>query len=210
MIEFLKTLPSTQSELIDRIKSGKISGKYALVADSQSAGFGSRSNAWESQNGNLFLSFCLKDCEIASDIEKQSISIYFGLILQGFLNKNGSKAWLKWPNDIYVGEKKCGGILTSIVRNFIVCGVGLNLGSSPAGAEILDIKIERNALIYGFLEMVEKQISWKQIFSKLLVEFEKSKNFGATIEGEKVSLKDAILCEDGSILINDKKVYSLR
>ena len=58
--------------------------------------------------------------------------------------------------------------------------------------------------------MVEKQISWKQIFSKLLIEFEKSKKFVATINGKKVPLSEAILCDDGSILINDKKVYSLR
>lgn len=210
VIEFLETLPSTQSELISRIKSGKVFGKYALVAEEQSAGFGSRENEWVSSKGNLFLSFCLKDCEIASDIQKQSLSIYFGLILQEFLNKNGSKAWLKWPNDIYIGENKCGGILTSIVRNFIVCGIGLNLINAPENAEILDIKMKRDTIIYGFLEMVEKQISWKQIFSKLLIEFEKSKKFVATINGKKVPLSEAILCDDGSILINDKKVYSLR
>lgn len=210
MIEFLKSVTSTQNELISRIKSGKISSKYAIVADFQTSGFGSRGNFWQSENGNLFLSFCVAENELVSDLPMQSVSLYFALLMQEFLNKNGSKVWLKWPNDFYINDKKCGGILTQKVEKFFVVGVGMNLISSPLNAEILDIKISRNDLIYGFLNECKKEISWKQIFSKLLIEFKKSQNFNANIDGEKVPLKDAILCEDGSILINNKKVYSLR
>ena len=43
---------------------------------------------------------------------------------------------IKWPNDIYLDEKKLGGILveTSILRgnvNYFLFGVGINLVSNP-------------------------------------------------------------------------------
>ncbi|MFW3328905.1 biotin--[acetyl-CoA-carboxylase] ligase, partial [Aliarcobacter butzleri] len=56
----------------------------------------------------------------------------------------------------------------------------------------------------------EKKISWKQIFSDFKIEFEKSKKFQTTIDNQKISLESAILNDDGSIQINNKKVFSLR
>ena len=42
---------------------------------------------------------------------------------------------IKWPNDLYLDEKKLGGILveTSILRkvNYFLFGVGINLVSNP-------------------------------------------------------------------------------
>jgi BirA family biotin operon repressor/biotin-[acetyl-CoA-carboxylase] ligase len=52
--------------------------------------------------------------------------------------------------------------------------------------------------------------SWKNIFSKYKIEFSFSQRFFAHIDGREVSLKNAILLDDGSINIDDKKVYSLR
>ena len=60
-----------------------------------------------------------------------------------------------------------------------------------------------------FIE-IEKKIPWKQIFSLFKIEFMHSKNFQATVDGIKVSLGNAILNSDGSIQIENKKVFSLR
>ena len=65
-------------------------------------------------------------------------------------------------------------------------------------------------IVDGFINYLNLKISWKQIFSKYLIEFEKSRVFNTHIDGELTSLRDAILLNDGSIMIKDKKVYSLR
>ena len=127
-----------------------------------------------------------------------------------FLETKGSSLWLKWPNDFYVKNKKIGGVITTKIKDFYVCGMGINLISAPPKAGILDIEISPKDLVEGFVLSLEKQIPWKQIFSKFLVEFEKSRNFHSHIENDKISLKDSVLCDDGSIMINNKKVYSLR
>ncbi|KHF12502.1 hypothetical protein PO81_26395, partial [Vibrio parahaemolyticus] len=52
--------------------------------------------------------------------------------------------------------------------------------------------------------------SWKQIFSKYLLEFEKSKIFSAHVDGELRSLENSVLLDDGSIIINNKKQTELQ
>ena len=55
--------------------------------------------------------------------------------------------WLKWPNDVYVGTRKLGGILTEAVTGSdgtleaVVAGVGLNVNVSQqeVPAELIDI-----------------------------------------------------------------------
>ncbi|QMU90548.1 hypothetical protein H3V20_00875 [Campylobacter jejuni] len=55
-----------------------------------------------------------------------------------------------------------------------------------------------------------KKILWKNIFSKYMLEFEKSRKFSVHHEGKVFSLENSFLYEDGSILLGDKRVYSLR
>jgi BirA family biotin operon repressor/biotin-[acetyl-CoA-carboxylase] ligase len=65
-------------------------------------------------------------------------------------------------------------------------------------------------MLKSYFSNLEKKLLWKQIFSEFKIEFEHSKKFQTTIENEKISLRSAILNEDGSIQVNDKKVFSLR
>jgi len=57
---------------------------------------------------------------------------------------------------------------------------------------------------------LEKFPKWKQIFSEFEIEFELSRKFSVHIENYQTSLGDAQLCNDGSLIIGGKKVYSLR
>ncbi|MBQ3675159.1 MAG: biotin--[Campylobacter sp.] len=209
-IEFVESCDSTQTGIISNLKLGVIKPPYCLVANSQSAGLGSRGNAWESVSGNLYFSFCVSESTLPSDLPMSSASIYFAFLMKEYLANLGSKIWLKWPNDFYLSEKKIGGVITTKIKNAFVCGMGLNLAHAPEFAGILDIKVERNSLIYGFFEMLEKKPSWKQIFSKFSLEFHLSQKFGTHSGSEEISLKNAVLCDDGSVIINNKKVYSLR
>lgn len=211
MIEFVDEIDSTQKELCKKVRYKTIKEPFCIVAKSQTAGIGSRQNKWISEYGNLYFSFCLKKENLPNDLKDISVSIYFSYILKEVLKDLGSKIWVKWPNDFYIEDKKIGGVITSKIDDFFVCGIGLNLVSCPQNAAILDINISTSDIVYAFIERLKKRILWKQIFSKFLIEFKKSKEFTShDEENEVVSLKDAILCDDGSILINNKRMYSLR
>ena len=125
------------------------------------------------------------------------------------LRSLGSKAWLKWPNDFYL-EQKIGGILSTKFRDFVVCGIGINIAKAPIYAQTLDIDIEPMTLLSHFEKSLRNLPKWKEILSKFLLEFEKSKKFSVHIDGKATPLRDASLADDGAIIINNKKVYLAR
>lgn len=206
----VESIDSTHLFLCEQIRKGKLSENFAIYALEQSAGVGSRENSWQSSKGNLHLSFCVKDENLPKDLPLASVSIYFAYLLKELLEKYGSKIWLKWPNDLYLEDKKVGGIISAKISNFIIGGVGLNLKFAPQNVALCDVEIPLESLVNAFLEKVEKKILWKDIFSKYMLEFEKSRKFSVHHEGRVFSLENSFLYEDGSILLGDKRVYSLR
>lgn len=104
-----------------------------ILAEHQTAGKGQRQNGWHSQNGkNLTFSLLLyPNFIISENFFDLIITISLGVIkpLQDIL---GNKVNIKWPNDIYYGQKKLGGILIENILagksiKYAVVGIGLNV-----------------------------------------------------------------------------------
>ena len=209
-IRYLETVDSTQKYLKELLLKEKIDPPYAVVSNRQTNGIGSRDNIWSGMDGNLFLSFTIHLKELPSDLKLESSSIYFSYILQNILSELGSKVWLKWPNDFYINDVKMGGMITNIVDDCLICGVGLNLVSSPDEFTTLDIEISKEELLQKFFANIEKKISWKQVFSKYKLEFYRNQKFFTHKNSLRISLGEAELQSDGSIIVNDERIYSLR
>lgn len=206
----LDSVESTQTYLKELIKQKKLSPPVAVVAKMQTDGIGSRDNSWQGMDGNIFLSFALSLEELPKDLKLESSSIYFAYILKETLAEFNSSVWLKWPNDFYVNNKKIGGMITNIVNDTIICGVGINIANSPEGKDKLDVEININQFVERYLMKVKKKSLWKQVFSNYRLEFHKNKDFFTHDENLRISLEDATLQNDGSIVVNDKRMYSLR
>ena len=209
-IEFADSVPSTQKVLVEGLRNGEIQPPFALVAKEQTQGIGSRNNTWSGLEGNLFFSFCMSETALPGDLKGESASIYFSMIMREVLAAHGSKIWLKWPNDFYVGDKKIGGTLTTRVGEIYVCGMGINLKNAPENAGILDIDVSPSVAVGEFCKRLQTAPSWAEIFKKFENEFEKSREFVTHFEGEEVALKDTKLLSDGSLDINGRRVFSLR
>jgi len=209
-IIYLKSIHSTQIYLKEIVKKKQYILPLAVVSDIQTDGVGSRDNSWSGLEGNLFLSFALPLKSLPADLKIESSSIYFAYILKDTLKELDSNVWLKWPNDFYLGNLKIGGMITNMVDDIIVCGVGLNLIDSPQEFGSLDIKISKELLLEKYFKNLEKNISWKQVFSKYKLEFHKNKKYFTHNNNLKISLDDATLCSDGSILNKGERMYSLR
>jgi len=209
-ILYFKTLSSTQLYLKEQLQSQKLTPPVAIVADRQTQGIGSRENAWTSQEGNLFLSFAIEHNELPNDLPLESVSIYFSYLLKETLCELGSQVFLKWPNDFYIGKKKIGGMITNIVADKLICGVGINLVKAPKGFESLDITINREILIEKYFKKLEKKVLWKQVFSKYKLEFANNKEFFTHSNGKRISLESSTLESDGSLNINGERIYSRR
>jgi len=207
---YLKNVDSTQVYLKKLLQNKNLQLPHAVVADMQTNGLGSRDNSWQGMKGNLFLSFAIPLDSLPDDLKIESSSIYFAYILKDVLNNLNSLVWLKWPNDFYINDFKIGGMITNVVGTTLVCGIGLNLVSSPYEFTILDIKISKDKLLKEYFKKIEKKLLWKQVFSKYKLEFYRNKKFYTHNKSLKISMDNASLQEDGSIIINGERIYSLR
>lgn len=153
----VESIDSTHLFLCEQIRNGKIDGNFAIYALEQTNGVGSRENSWQSSKGNLHLSFCIKEEDLPKDLPLASVSIYFAYLLKELLQEKGSKIWLKWPNDLYLDDKKTGGVISAKISNFIIGGMGLNLKFAPQNTALCDIEISLKDLVSEFLQKVEKK-----------------------------------------------------
>jgi len=103
-----------------------------IMADTQSQGKGQWGNTWHSEQGkNILSSFVFFPDNLA--VENQSIlSWATSLALLETLRNFNIEAQVKWPNDIFVHDKKIAGILieNQLVGNQIqrsIIGIGLNV-----------------------------------------------------------------------------------
>lgn len=209
-ILFLKEVDSTHTYLKNYIKNNSFTKPIAIVTNNQTNGIGSRDNTWEGKNGNLFLSFVIHKDMLPSDLPIQSASIYFSFLLKEVLSYDNSSIWLKWPNDFYIEDKKIGGTITNLSGNLLYCGIGLNLKHVQTEFGFLDIDFDMDKHLNRYFDIIAKNVSWKHIFSKYSLEFIKSCQLKTTVNNQKISLEKAILNDDGSIYIDNKKVFSLR
>ncbi len=206
----LESIDSTQKYLKELIAQGRVTPPYAVVASIQTSGVGSRDNVWQGEENNLFLSFAIPLSDLPQDLKLESASIHFSHIMKETLEEFGSKVWLKWPNDFYINDKKIGGMITNLLSECIVCGIGLNLQNAPDGFDKLDISIKREKLLESYFSNIEKKSLWKQVFSKYKLEFYKNQNFYTHEKNLIISLGEAALQGDGSIVINGERIYSRR
>ncbi|MDE6535940.1 MAG: biotin--[acetyl-CoA-carboxylase] ligase [Muribaculaceae bacterium] len=106
---------------------------FALMALKQNAGRGQRGNSWESESGkNITLSLMLRPegMEAARQFE---ISEAVALGVLDLLRSLGIEdVAVKWPNDVYVGDRKVCGILieNALAGPYVsrsIAGIGLNV-----------------------------------------------------------------------------------
>ena len=98
----------------------------------QTAGRGQRGNSWESEPGkNITASIYFRPKNFLA-CHQFYISEAIALAIVSFLREYGIDAMVKWPNDIYVGDKKICGILVEhvILGSHIsrtIAGFGINI-----------------------------------------------------------------------------------
>ncbi len=207
---YFDTLDSTQIYLIEALQSNKVVAPICVMAKEQTAGIGSRDNHWEGGEGNLFFSLAVNMEDLPNDLPLSSASIYFSYMMREVIVQYDEEIWLKWPNDLYQKSYKIGGTITKKVDNILICGMGVNLQKNSNSFKALNLNVEPIFLLKEYLLALEKYPSWKQVFSQYKIEFERSREFFTHIDGHKKTLKDATLSEDGSLIIDNKRVYSIR
>ena len=134
-IIWLESVDSTNEEARRRIST--LDNLSVLSAFTQTAGRGQRGNTWSASPGeNLTFSIVLKYGSGATHeiraLDQSVISEITALSVVDFLASHGIGTKIKWPNDIYAGDRKiCGILIEHSVRDGLlsssIIGIGLNV-----------------------------------------------------------------------------------
>ena len=101
-----------------------------VVAQEQTAGMGRHGHSWESQAGaGLY-------CSIVLEV-RPVLTLALGLAAEEAIRKVTSIACdIRWPNDLMLGDKKCGGILVQVQDERAIAGIGINIGQRRFAPEL--------------------------------------------------------------------------
>ena len=132
IIEHYKSLNSTKILAEDYIKDQKYNDHFLIIADEQKSGVGRNENIWASPKGGLWFSLALKYLS-----SQNSLTLYVGYCILKTLNEltNSQLFKIKWPNDIYLYNKKIAGIICSQHPQFnmTIINIGINTNCSNKG-----------------------------------------------------------------------------
>jgi BirA family biotin operon repressor/biotin-[acetyl-CoA-carboxylase] ligase len=138
-IELFQSLDSTNKYLQEQAEKSGCSGSVVL-AERQTSGRGRRGKTWVSPfAANIYMSILWDFEQGAQALEGLSLAV--GVAVRRALIEVGLEdVRLKWPNDIYIGNKKLGGILLEMIGDpaghcSVVIGVGINV-SMPASIAV--------------------------------------------------------------------------
>lgn len=180
----LESTESTNRDAMELASQGAMHGT-AVIAKEQSQGRGRLGKRWQSpQDKGLYCSIIVRPDVRAEDYP--FLTFVAGLAVAEALEKEFSlKAGLKWPNDIFFGMRKCGGILTessnlheiAATNRFAVVGIGLNVNTA-----LDDFDEEIAATATSLLIESGKEIDLKMVFdlirNELLIQIELFENEG--------------------------------
>ena len=124
-------LDSTNNQA-EKLGWNVLEDKMVVVTHRQTRGRGQVGNHWESEPGkNISMTVVLRPEELSA-VEQFAVSMVIALGACDFISRYTEGCTVKWPNDIYVGDKKISGILIEhvIMGPYVggsLCGIGVNI-----------------------------------------------------------------------------------
>lgn len=159
-----KEVESTNSLVREMIKNGELTENTAILSGFQKKGRGQGSNMWFSDEGKNILAsvFCKLDLPVKDFF---MISMVTALSIHELMLEYGIETKLKWPNDIYFGDNKLGGILienniSGTILLHTIIGMGININQ-----DLFPDSIPNPTSMYRILN---RELNPKEIFNRLL------------------------------------------
>ncbi|CAM4030110.1 bifunctional biotin--[acetyl-CoA-carboxylase] ligase/biotin operon repressor BirA [Xenorhabdus thuongxuanensis] len=170
-IEVMPVIDSTNQYILEKL--AELDSGDACVAEYQYAGRGRRGRKWISAFGrNLYLSMYWRlEQGPAAAI---GLSLVVGIIIAEVLNRQGAdRVKVKWPNDLYLDDKKLAGILVELTGKtgdaaHVVIGIGMNISMSSDQQKSINQNwtnlqqsgtiIERNKLVAEIIVELKKAL----------------------------------------------------
>lgn len=226
-IKYYETITSTNEIAKKFARDESVPDGTLVISEKQSGGHGRFERAWTSPMGGLWFSIILRP-NIEPAHASKITQIVAAALIKTLKNIN-INALIKWPNDIYVNNKKVSGILTEMKCdmdriNYLVVGIGINVNLSKecfddnlkdsvtSLMELSGHALDRTKLLKAFLEQFETMyldfVDTTDFSEPLKICREnsilmKKEAYHVTIRG-----KEKVLClgidDQGELIIQDK------
>ncbi|MDB4541514.1 biotin--[acetyl-CoA-carboxylase] ligase [Akkermansiaceae bacterium] len=122
---FLDECESTNDEA-RKLGHGGLASESLILTEKQTAGRGRRGQAWTCPLGeSIACSLIVRPSEAL--VLWPRLSLAAGLAVAEALDQFGVSAEVKWPNDVWIQEKKVCGILLESDPSFAIIGIGVNV-----------------------------------------------------------------------------------
>ncbi len=135
-ITMLDSTESTNTVLRDMYARQTLADNTVVAARKQTAGRGQRGNSWEAEPGkNLTFSMLLRPAKLKASeqfVLSEAVALGVAEAIEAWLPEDAPRPVVKWPNDIYIGDRKISGILieNTLAGAYIehsIAGVGINI-----------------------------------------------------------------------------------
>ena len=141
-LRVLHETDSTNDEARADAEAGAPRG-YLVLADRQRRGRGSQGRAWSSPPGSdLYFSIVERFAMQSARLPALTLAVGVGVAeAVAALAGERHRSLVKWPNDVWLGGRKCAGILVEASANpaeaqTVIIGIGLNLNRLSWSPEI--------------------------------------------------------------------------
>jgi len=134
----LQSIDSTNNYAMRQVHAGVARHGFAVFAHEQTAGKGQRTKQWFAEPGtNLMMSVVIEP-ERLFPTPVFTFSMAMAVAAHGLLKKYTDPVKIKWPNDLFLGDRKAGGILIECILSgnawkFAIVGIGLNINQTDFG-----------------------------------------------------------------------------
>lgn len=208
-VTVLPVIDSTNQYLLDRLS--ELQSGDACVAEYQQAGRGRRGRKWFSPFGsNLYLSMYWRlEQGPAAAI---GLSLVIGIVIAEVLQSLGAdKVRVKWPNDLYLQDRKLSGILVELTGKTgdaaqIVSGAGINL---------MMRRVESDVVNQGWISLQEAGISIDRntlaacLIKELRAGFKLFENEGLAPYLARWEKLDNFINRPVKLIIGDKEIFGI-
>lgn len=147
LVQHFPSVGSTSTLALEAAQAGADCGVW--IADEQTAGRGRGGHAWHSAAGDGLYVSALVRPHVALE-RALRLSLATGLAVQAAIAEvTGLTPDIRWPNDLLLGEKKCGGILVetavaaqgegpAMLRHAVI-GIGINVNHADFPPELTEL-----------------------------------------------------------------------
>jgi BirA family transcriptional regulator, biotin operon repressor / biotin---[acetyl-CoA-carboxylase] ligase len=138
----LQSVDSTNNYAMAQVHAGMTLAGTVFFAHDQFAGKGQRGKTWAAKPGeNITMSAVLQPAFISID-QQFLLSACIAVACYDFLSKYLSdKIFIKWPNDLYIRDRKTGGVLIENILHgnkwqWAIAGMGININQEIFDAHL--------------------------------------------------------------------------